>query len=169
MNIIQTITVKKAFTFIEVVVAIGIFATLFAIASPNIFKIKDRADLSTTMTMFISDFKQQQLKAMSGSSDPTEILGNSYGLHIEANKYVLFKGSEYNPEQASNIYITVNPPLEFNPVLLPSSQIIFASGSGEVVLFNQNNNNVTLKNTITNEGRKVQFNRFGVITEVSSL
>ncbi len=147
----------------------GVFAILFAISSPQIFSIKERINITTTLNTLLSDFRQQQLKSMSGSSESQGSIPDMHGVYIESNGYVLFTGSTFNQNSNFNRRVEISAPLEFQSIHLPFSQIVFASRSGEIVNYDANNNSFSIANTVTNQIYSVEFNSLGVITQVSAL
>lgn len=151
---------QTAFTFIEVVVAMGVVSILFSIATTDLFHIHYRTNLANSVTACIADIRQQQLQAMTGSTNG-EGLGDNYGVYITAHQYTLFKGV-YSPSDPSNRTIVLEYPIEFTAVLLPASTILFASGSGTVVDYDENQDSFGLLNTVNGERKTVEFNVSGV-------
>lgn len=152
---------KKGFTFIEVVTAMGVVAILFLVSSSNLFRTKHKADLSSAITVFISDTRQQQIKAMSGLGTEEDEAGYAYGISVNGNSYTLFKGLSYQESDSTNRTVSFDNLLEITSSF-PSSEIIFATGSGEIVSFSSDMNAVYIRNTATNEQKTIQFNRLGV-------
>ena len=61
--------VKKAsFTIVELLVVMGITATLFSLTTIRLFTAQHQANLSAAVSTFISDAKRQQLQAIAGNT-----------------------------------------------------------------------------------------------------
>lgn len=145
---------QNAFTFIEIIIVIGIIAILFSLSVPQLFRMRDHNTLQTSSTTLISLIRQQQLNAMNSP--------NQYGIHFEQSRYVLFTGLSYSSDDPFNSSNTLDYPLQFVDINLPSSELVFASGSGEIVSFDPNNHSFVLKDTLNNNQKTVQFNLLGV-------
>lgn len=154
------------FSFIELIVVIGILATLMSIAVINLNGIQRRADIDSTLLTIITDLKQQQQKAMSGDTEG-RTTHDMYGLYFQNNSYTLFHGPTYNVGDTANFVLPLDTSLQFTNVTFPQSRIIFASGSGEIVGYSAGSNTFSLKSIITNEQKTVTLNQYGVITAVN--
>lgn len=149
---------KKGFTFVETIMVIGIIAILFSLSVPQLFRMQDRNTLQTSLTKLISLIRQQQLHAMNAPKQ--------YGIYLEQSKYTLFDGPIYSNTDPTNTINVLDYPLQFTLVKFPSSQIIFASGSGEIVSFDTNNHSFILEDMLNQDKRTVQFNELGVPTQM---
>ncbi len=145
---------RKAFTLIELVVVMGIITILFALSVPQLFRLQDRNTLQTTTTKLVSFMRQQQSSAMNSSQ--------THGIFFEPTQYTLFSGSEYTSTDPANTIVPLDYPVEFSQILFPSSQMIFASGSGEITGFDATYHSVALKDTVHNQEKIIQFNTLGV-------
>lgn len=145
---------KRAFTFVEVIVVMGVIAILFSLSVPQLFRLRDRNTLQTSATQLISLIRQQQLLAMNAPAP--------YGIYFEQSKYVLFTGTSYSSLDPKNTITVVDYPLQFTLIQFPSSQMIFASGSGEIVGYDSNNHSIVLEETIHHDKRTIQFNSLGI-------
>lgn len=146
--------IKKAFTFVEVITVMGVIAMLFSLSVPQLFRLRDRNTLQTSTTKLISLMRQQQLQSMN-SPFP-------HGVYFEQSKYTLFSGYSYLAGDTQNTVVSLDYPLEFTLIRFPSSQVVFASGSGEIASFDPNNSSVVLEDVLNNDRRSVQFNSLGV-------
>lgn len=157
---------QKGFTVPELVVVIGILSIIFATSVLSLTNIQQKAYLGTNIPTVLSDVKQQQLKAMYGDTQGTTIQ-TDYGIYLETNRYVLFRGSTYSPSDPGNYSINLEANVEFVNVTFPQSQIVFTKGSGEVSGFTANTNTFTMRNSASGEQRVITINRYGVIETVN--
>jgi Tfp pilus assembly protein FimT len=150
----------KAFSFVELLLVIGIITTLIMISTTNLFPLKQKVSISSTIQSLISDIKQQQVKSMNGES--------AQGIYFSADqkKYVLFQGTTYNISNTTNFSIDLGDQILVNSIDFSNRQIIFTPGSGEITGFLPANNKIILKNTVSGETKTIIFNKFGVITNV---
>jgi prepilin-type N-terminal cleavage/methylation domain-containing protein len=146
----------KGFTFVEIVIVMGIMVVLLMIGSVNFLPIKHTTSLSTTSQVLISDIKERQLKAMSGES--------SQGIYfdVDQKKYIVFKGSSFDPSNTTNFSIQLGDQIIVSEIDFTGRQIIFSASSGEISNFFADNK-IVLLNTVTNEQRSIYFNKYGTI------
>lgn len=138
----------------ELVVVMGIISILFALSVPQLFRLQDRNNLQTSTTKLVSFIRQQQSSAMNSSQ--------THGIFFEPMQYTLFSGSEYIGTDPANTIIPLDYPVEFSQILFPSSEIIFASGSGEIIGYDNAYHSAALKDMVHNQERIIQFNKFGI-------
>ena len=155
---------QTAFTFIEVVVAMGVVSILFGIASTDLFHIHYRTNLTNSVTTTIADIRQQQLQAMTGSTNGAGV-GDNYGAYLTQHEYTLFKGT-YSPTDPENRTVTLEYPIELRSISFPSSMIVFASGSGAIVDFSISQHSFGLINLVNGEQKTIDFNSSGIPVNV---
>lgn len=161
----ENVKFSRGFTFIEILVVIGIISTLFGISILSLLNIRVLSQNNTSSVVIVSDLKKQQIKAMTGD---TEGRGtpNNYGVKILPDKYVLFHGSSYNPSESTN----TNIPIENGYQLVSTFQndtLNFASKSGELISFNPLQNTITLSNTNSGQSRTIILNKYGTVTDIN--
>lgn len=147
---------RFGFTFIEVVVVMGVLSLLFAITAPDLFKLQDRNALQNTSTELVSLLRQQQFNAMN--------TGVTSGIHFEAEKYILFQGEDYELGNSDNTEYTLPYPLSFSSVLFSNGNVRFASGSGEFINYSPLANSVILTDTVHLLERTITINALGIPT-----
>jgi prepilin-type N-terminal cleavage/methylation domain-containing protein len=152
---------QRGFTFVEVVVVIGILFILLGFISVNLFKFQHKSQLSSTVSSFLADYKEQQIKAMAGDTDNTGAVAN-YGVHIEATSYTVFR----NTYGTSNFTISLPSGTQASTTF-PSSQIIFTAGSGQLTSFTGGQNTITFTDTGDGSTKTVTINTYGVVTSVN--
>lgn len=116
------------FSLVELIVVMSIIATLIGLATISLANTQQRASLNNSVQVFISDIRQQQIKAMVGDTQEGAT-SDSYGIHTDSNKYVLFKGTSYDPVASSNFIVDLSSNIQF---LFPGSDIIFYKVSGRL-------------------------------------
>lgn len=153
----------KGFTLIELLITIGVAVSLLSLSFVILLGAQKRSSITTSVGVLISDIKQQQLRAMSGDTAGLG-LGVAYGVYFENARYVLFHGTQYQPNASSNFVVSLDPTFNFNNILFPNSSIVFSSVSGEVVNYDANNASVTIKEIGGLEQKILQINQYGAIT-----
>lgn len=156
---------QKAFTLVELLVVMGIIALLASLSTVTLLNSQNRASSSATIDSLITDVGQQQLKAMVG--DQTINNTSATGVHFQADSYTLFQGAAYSAGDPGNFVVTLPSVLQFSSINLPSSEILFASVSGEIVGYSSSNNTLTLTNSSANRQETITINKYGVITSVN--
>lgn len=155
----MTIRNNPGFTFVEIVIVMGIMTLLMMIASFNFFPIQQKTSLSLTIQSLITDIKEQQLKAMSGQS--------TQGIYFNPDQknYIVFKGATYESSNTSNFNIPLGNQIIVSSIDFNGRQLLFAPVSGEISNF-ASGNKIVLQNTTSNEQRTVFFNKYGTVISV---
>ncbi len=117
--------------------------------------------MTSVEEILLTDLKQQQLKAMVGDTEGRPD-SDSYGVHFDSDRYVLFHGLTYSPFEPSNSIINLEDNMQFNN---PDFNIVFSKISGEIavpaIIELQDNANSRLK--------RINLNTLGVVTQIESL
>ncbi len=158
-------TSQKGFTLVELIVVGGVVATLFGLVTISVTGTQRRATVAGTLQTVLADIKSQQTKAMSGdaSGAPSAV---DYGVHFDANRYVLFRGSTYISTDTTNSVFPLEQNLQFTAITLTGGDLIFMRGSGEVAGYLVSANSFVLQDTLTGDQKAIQVNRYGVITSI---
>lgn len=151
---------KKGFSFVELLVVMGIITVLVMIGASSYFPSIQKVSLSSTVQSLISEIKQQQTKSMNGEANQ--------GIYFSADQesYILFSGATYNVSNTTNFTVSLGDQVIVNSIDFSGRQIIFAPVSGEITGFNPANNKIVLRNTVSGELRTISFNKFGIVTNV---
>ena len=152
---------QSGVTLIELIVVLSISITLLAIATIGLSGAQQIAVTSTTGETIISDIKEQQIKSMIGDTEG-RLTPDSYGVHFDTDKYVLFHGISYSAGDTSNFPVILNNQKFVSP--LPTD-IVFAKISGEITASVV----IQLQDIPTGKLRKIHLSQYGVVTEVESL
>jgi|SRR3989344_2410939 len=159
--------VKKAsFTIVELLVVMGITATLFSLTTIRLFTAQHQANLSAAVSTFISDAKRQQLQAIAGNTQG-QPAAQDYGIFFETNRYTLFRGLTYLPGDSYNYVVNLDNNITLTPILFPQAQAVFSKGSGEIAGYSPEADVITFIDSVSGKNTTVRFNRLGVITDVN--
>ena len=140
--------ITSGFTLIELMVSMGILLILFALTTINLTRLPSSASQSSSYDRLVSDLRGQQTKAMVGYGAET------YGVHFESASYTLFTRT-YGTD---NYTINLDPNITFTGVTFPNSQVVFASGSGDVI---GATGSASISNSVTGEVKTLRLNRYG--------
>lgn len=156
---------QKGLTLIEILIVVGILSTLFGIGLLSIMNIRVITTNNVSTTVFISDVKNQQVKAMTGD---TEGRGtpDSYGVKVLPTQYILFHGLTYNASDATNFSIPITTGFTLSSTF-PNNTILFNPGSGTISGFVAGQDTVTITNTNSNQSKTIQFNSYGTVTTIN--
>lgn len=155
---------KKGFSLLELIVSIAIVSILFALVIVNLLNVKHKASLSTSIDILITDIKNQQLEAMVGDTEGQASMEN-LGIYFETDRYTLFQGN-YSFSEPSNFTTTLGDNTVFGNISFPSSQVVFASKSGEIIGVT-GNHTIVVQNIQTQELKTLTINKYGVVTAVN--
>jgi len=154
---------SKGFTLLEVVVAMAVFSTLIALVTTNLLGAKRKSSLNASLSTFIADMKEQQIKALEGDTEG-RVTTDNYGIHFETSSYTLFHGTTYSSGDGTNYVVNLPDTLQFANVTFSGNQILFLKGSGDVSNFISGSNTITFKDSTNNGQETVTINRYGAVT-----
>lgn len=146
------------FTLIEVLLALGIIAVLFALSFVNLSQPQNTTNINSVLDRLLADIRSQQLLAMTGNTGRTTS-AQQEGIYIENNQFTLFAGSSYNPADTHNFTETAGTQLSTS---FPGNTLLFNKGDGEVTGYSSGSDTITL--TSGSETKTVTINRFGTAT-----
>jgi type II secretion system protein H len=89
-------TRQQGFTLLEVLLIIGLFGLMVALAIPFYQSFQVSSELDNSTHEIISTLRQAQMKAMASEG------WQPCGLHFDANAYTLFEGKEYDEKNPAN-------------------------------------------------------------------
>lgn len=160
------IGMKKGFTLIELLIVLGIIGVMFTYASINLFSAQTETYLDSNLTSLLSDIKRQQLKSMLGETFGGASTYN-FGIYFETNRYTLFQGTVFSPSDPSNYSVDLEDTVQFSSINVPSSQLVFTKGGGEVVNYSAGSDTITIQDIRTSTQKTITVNQYGVITGVN--
>jgi len=153
---------QTGFTIIEVVVVMTAMSILIGLVSVSLITVREKADTQKIIDVLVSDIRGQQLKTMVGDTEGSGDISR-FGIYFTQNSYVLFRGDAYASEEPTNFEVFLPEDITFSTIDVPSSQLVFDIGTGEVVLYDDESDSVNLSNEITGDERIIELNRLGVI------
>lgn len=154
---------QKGFTLPELIITMGILSILFGFVAVNLIHLQRRSSLTTTVDTLVSDLYSQQNKAMVGDTQGSGTISD-YGVYFESNRYVLFRGSSYDPSDITNFPVNLDPSLTFTNITFPSSSIVFSRGGGDVSGWTSVSDSVVLDDTTNTDQKTIETNVYGTIT-----
>src|SRR5258708_9123759 len=92
---------SSGFTLVELMITMGVFIILIAIATPNLLGARNQVQVNTGVQTVIADIKNQQLRSMLGETQGRTTT-DTYGIHFETTTYTLFHGASYSLADTTN-------------------------------------------------------------------
>lgn len=152
---------RLGFTFIELIVVIGIFLLLITLGSITFSSSYTSTNLSATVSQLLSDLKSQQIKATSGEMAGVTV-PDGWGIKFFADRYVLFPGTTYDAN--SPLLVTVTTPTSLTiTTTFSSDQVVFLRLSGEIANYSDSANSITLTQNLNT--RNIILNKYGASLE----
>ncbi|MEX0895519.1 MAG: hypothetical protein WDZ94_01110 [Patescibacteria group bacterium] len=153
---------QAGLTLVELIVTVGLFATIFAFSQINISGLIAQTSVREQATTIASDLRRQQHEAMTGTSNPAGVRVPT-GVHFDEYEYVLFYGTEYD-EQAVDVFsISLAPHLRFVESSLANDAILFEPMSGECGNCLADQNTILLESEASGERYQLTTNQYGVV------
>lgn len=154
---------QKGFSLIEIVIIMGISLMLFGAIIFNLLRVQSRSTIRANSDTIASDLRTQQTKAMTGATEGGST-AQSYGIYFLQDKYVLFHGASYDPNDSRNFDVNLPSNTQILNTTFPNNTAVFSLLSGEILGGSQTGNSVTIKTVNANDEFTITVNRLGVIT-----
>lgn len=158
----------SGFTFVEMLVVMGIIATMSLIAYFSVSRVQVSADIETSVDKVLATIQSQRMLAMLGGGDGEERRAVAQGIHFEANtnKYTMFSCVSEQPclfssTDLQNIEYVLEASTVFSRIDLKDSQVIFAPYSGEVYNYLEEQSSVEIYNRAGNLKKTIQISSVG--------
>ena len=149
------------FTIIELLVVIALVSTLVGFISFNLLGVQQKTNIKSTGEMLISQIRGQQAKAMSGIGAGAP---QSYGIHIEPTRFVLFVGTSFDSTDTRNL--ATNTEGATLSTLFPSDTIVFQVLTGEIVNYSSSTSTVTVQTTDGTKQEILTINKYGALVNL---
>jgi prepilin-type N-terminal cleavage/methylation domain-containing protein len=157
---------QKGFTTLELMIVMLISSMLIGVITLNLINLQNRTNRTSNIDTLVSDLKNQQVKAMTAATEG-RATSDSYGIYFLSDRYVLFHGNSFNPNESSNFEVILPEDLEIQSTTLPNNAIVFNKLSGEVLGFSGTTSTVVIRSLNLNEQKTININRYGVITGIN--
>lgn len=152
----------RGFTYVELMIVLGILIALLALVSVTIVPALTRSNVGSHAQILVSDLFSQQQKSMQGEQSSSNET-TPFGVYFQPEYYVLFQGSTYDANHPDNIVISLPATLSFSDIQVPNDTILFERLTGEVADYNPSENTVTLSPDAGGTASVLQVNRYGVV------
>src|SRR3989344_3892309 len=152
---------EAGFTLVEVSLVLAIFTILVSLTTINFIRPNREAIFSKTSDELIATIREAQEKSIAGFST-NNVASENFGIHFENDSFTLFRGTTFIEGEPWNFKTTLPNNLEFSVINLPSPDLVFNRGSGEIINFNPTQRRVTLRDKETGNLRNFIFNFFCV-------
>lgn len=149
---------QKGITAIELMIVVLIFGVLTALAMPQFSNIKERQVLAGGVGEITSALEKAKSKTLAS------LESSEYGVHFQADKVVIFKGTSYSASASTNESKTILTPASITNVTFGGS-----SGSSGDVYFDRlsgvPNTTGTITIGTTNYSEVVTIGATGIISQ----
>lgn len=144
----------KGFTLLETIMGLFIIVVIMTMFLGAFSSFRESNDLQTAHSTIIGTLKDARGRALASENN------NTYGVHFEASKAVLFRGSAYNSSDASNEPYILPPTAKISTISLTGGAVdtIFSrlggttTASGSVTISSKNTSARIKTITITTTG-----------------
>lgn len=121
----------KSFTLVELLLIVGILIILTAISVPTFRYFQKESDLNNSTQGIINTLRLAQNKTLASERE------SNYGVHFEAEKFILFKGASYDPSATNNETHNLPQSVEIYEINLAGGEtkVVFDRLTGETNQF----------------------------------
>lgn len=103
---------RRGFTLVELIIVMSIMGILLGLVTVGLSNVRQRTTINTLTQTFVADVRQQQIKAMVGDTQGAAT-ANSYGVHLDTDRYVLFRGAAYSATDPNNFAVDLQDNIQF--------------------------------------------------------
>lgn len=115
----------RGFTLIELLLSLAVIVIMGALLMPVLVEMVSTKDLSTTVTMVTDSLRRAQSDVMSGRQN------SQWGVHLQQDRAVLFRGAAYDPMAADNDTLEFSGRVRVAGVsLAPGGSCVLPAGTG---------------------------------------
>ena len=143
-------------------VVVGGLLVLFLLSNNVSLRPQQATSISSAVDVLAADLAAQQTSSMSGN-ESSGTVNTSYGIYFQTDRYILFRGASYAPAGTDNFAVQLANTLTFSSINLPNNQVVFATGSGTFVNYDQANNTVVVYDSANNLSKTLRINSYGVV------
>jgi prepilin-type N-terminal cleavage/methylation domain-containing protein len=153
--------VQRGFTVIEILIAIAIFAIIIALPSMLLYGTSRTDNLNFAYKQVKNSIGEAQVLTVASRSTDGQNPAQ-YGIYITTNSYVLFSGSAYNPNSATNEVTTLPSGVQFTTIQIPNSTILFERVTGKISNYSSTQHTLVLTETNTQQTKTLTLSTLGV-------
>ncbi len=117
---------RKGISVIEILIVIVVLGIIFSIVFSQFSKIRENQVLKTAVSDILSSLNKAQTQTLASLDS------SSYGVHFQADKVVIFKGTIFSESDVDNEEINILAPATISDVTLSE-----VSGSTGDIYFNR--------------------------------
>lgn len=151
----------KGVSLIETIIVISVFATLISLVTLSLVNVRSKTSVNTALRSFITDIKNQQIKAMVGDTEGRGI-PDIYSVYIKPESYTLFHGANYSFGDAGNFVIKIPDGYALSTTF-PSDKITFSSRSGEIENYVNGQNSIVFTESASGKQNIIRINKYGTV------
>lgn len=126
---------RLGFTFIELLIVLGIMSIIALVALPFFSNSISRNDLQTSAWQLANDLRRARSAAMAAQSN------SAWSVHLQSDRHVLFVGTTYNASDPNNLITLLPATITLSAITL--------NGGGSDVRFSKIKGQTTDFGTIT--------------------
>lgn len=143
------------FTFIELLVVLGILAVITIVAAPFLASSVSRNNLQTSAWTLVDDLRRAQAQSMAAHTN------SAWGVHLQTDRQVFFRGATYNVSDPDNIVTILPATITISGFTLNGggSDIRFSKVRGDTSDYGT----ITLQDSSSNETITITVNAAGHI------
>lgn len=146
---------KKAFTIIELVFVLAIFAIAVGVGFLYAQTSQVRSDLNAQTAIIVSYLRLAQSDSSSGNNN------GAHGVHLDTSSYTVFKSPSYSDSDPENFVVELPTTLSIESIALNGggSDVIFDSPFGSTLTYGT----FVLMSSRINSSKQITINSIGTI------
>lgn len=151
---------NKAFTIMELLIAIAIVSIIVAVVMPSLYNIRNDQILKSTTEDIVTMLNQARSRTLAS------VDSNYYSVHFESDRMVLYTGSVFSEPNVSNVEVIFD-----EHVSIPSSGGLNLNGAVSNVIFTRLTGDTDSYGTIilqinsdTSKTKTITIRKTGVVT-----
>lgn len=156
----QAATRLPGFTYIELIVVMGIVALLSTLVTVVSMSAMTRSQVHAQIDLLLSDVAYQQQLAANRVISSEE--NQHYGVYFYEDGYILFEGEVYEPDKSTNQHVELPIGMKITSINLPQQQLAFSEKTGFVMNWQASQSGIIVTSPL-GKTTALTINRYGVI------